>query len=130
MSVFSATDRARMRAVQEAHMSHRAVFHPWSPEADPLSGQHLSDAEATQTIRCGVNFSARGALVEGSDGSFVAHYQVRLPREFAQQARPLSRYVVTEAFGELLPRLMVLEQASEPSVGPSGVVVWARNVTV
>jgi hypothetical protein len=67
-------------------------------------------------------------LVDGTEGTFIAHYRVRLPLSMAERARPLSRYTVTTAFGATAERPLVLEQVSEPAAGPSGVVVWARNV--
>jgi hypothetical protein len=75
-----------------------------------------------------VDYSVKGQLIENSEGSFVAHYRMRLPHSMAGTARPLSRYRVTTAFGATADRPLVLEQVSEPAAGPSGVVVWASNV--
>jgi hypothetical protein len=110
-------------------MQHRARFTPWQPAQDAMSGQHVN-AAATEyrETPCGVDFSAKGMLVDGTEGTFVAHYRVRLPLSMADRARPLSRYTVTTAFGATAERPLVLEQVSEPAAGPSGVVVWARNV--
>lgn len=109
-------------------MQHRALFTPWAPTQDADSGQMVNAAEAEELIVCGVDYSARGVLVEGSEGTFVAHYRVRLPHDMAARARPLSRYQVTTAFGALAEKPLLLEQVTEPAAGPSGVVVWARNV--
>ena len=126
--MFSRSDLDGMRTTQESVMMHRAVFHPWNPTTDALSGQQVSTGEPTGSLMCGVDFTPKGAQVEGTEGPFIAHYRIRLPRSFAAQATPLSRYEVIEAYGELLPTPLLLEQASEAAIGPSGVVVWARNV--
>lgn len=109
-------------------MMHRALFQPWAPTQDPLSGQPVDAHETQEETICGVDFSAKGVELETTEGVYVAHYKVRLPRAMAGKARPLCRYVVTTAHGELLPRPYTLEQVSEPAIGPTGVVVWARNV--
>lgn len=128
--MFSPGELDTMRATQEDHMSHAAIFTPWQPAQDAASGQAINAAEPEETIICGVDFSARGTLVDGSEGTFVAHYKVRLPIEMAARARPMSRYAVVTSFGELTEKPLLLEQVTEPALGPSGVVVWARNVTV
>lgn len=136
MPVFSAYELATMRATQVDHMNHVAAFRPWTPAQDANSGQAVNTAaEQWQEIRCGIDFTAKGLLVDGSEGSFLAHYKIRLPMDMAAKARPLSRYRVTEAYlapecpDGVLAAPLLLEQVSEPSIGPSGIVVWARNVT-
>lgn len=125
---FSTGELAAMQGTQESAMQHRALFTPWEPTQDAESGQMVNDAAVAGSVVCGVDYSAKGQLVDTTEGTFVAHYRVRLPHEFAAQARPLSRYTLVDAFGALPDRPLVLEQVSEPAAGPSGVVVWARNV--
>lgn len=129
MFPFTPGELAGMQATQESVMQQRALFTPWRPTQDEASGQMLNAAEPEGTVRCGVNFSAKGIVVDGTEGTIVAHYMVRLPLDMAARARPLCRYEVIETYGGELARTpTVLEQVSEPAIGPSGVVVWARNV--
>lgn len=127
--MFSRSELDGMRATQESVMMHRVVFRPWNPTTDALSGQQVSTGQPVGSLMCGVDFTPKGSPVEGTEGVVVAHYRIRLPRSFAAQATPLSRYQVVEAYGELLPTPLTLEQVSDAAIGPSGVVVWARNVT-
>ena len=109
-------------------MQHRAVFRPWTPTQDADSGQMENTAPEGSTIQLGVNYNAKGQLIEDTEGTFVAHYQLRLPLSMAATARPLSQYRVTTAFGATAEKPLLLEQVSEPAAGPSGLIVWARNV--
>lgn len=128
MLAFTSGELAAMQMTQESAMQHRAVFTPWEPTQDANSGQMVNDAAEEETLICGVDYSARGTEVETTEGIYVAHYRVRLPYDMAARARPLSRYRVTTAFGATAHAPLVLEQVSEPAAGPSGIVVWARNV--
>lgn len=129
MLAFTSGELAEMQRTQESAMQHRAYFTPWSPTQDTDSGQMENAAvEETPAIRLGVDYSAKGQLIENTEGTFVAHYRLRLPIDMAAAARPLSRYRVTTAFGATAEKPLVLEQVSEPAAGPSGLVVWARNV--
>ncbi|HQV46349.1 MAG TPA: hypothetical protein PK478_10105, partial [Nitrospira sp.] len=109
-------------------MQHVALFTPWLPAQNADSGQMENAADVWGSTPCGVDYSAKGQLIEDSEGTFVAHYRLRLPLDMAARARPLSQYRITTAFGATAEKPLVLEQVSEPAAGPSGIVVWARNV--
>lgn len=126
--MFTSGQLAAMRLAQESVMMHRAVFQPWRPAQDSRSGQPITDYEGLEETICGVDFSPKGTEVDTTEGVYVAHYKIRLPRSWADRARPLCRYVIVSAHGELLTRPYTLEQVSEPAIGPTAVVVWARNV--
>lgn len=129
MLAFSPGELTGMQGTQESAMQHRALFRPWEPVQDEASGQMVNAAEfGDDEIICGVDYSAKGQLVDTTEGTYVAHYRVRLPLDWAGRARPLSQYRVTQAYGAMPERPLLLEQVSEPAAGPSGVVVWARNV--
>ena len=128
MLAFTSGELALMQGTQESAMQHRALWTPWRPTQDADSGQMVNTAEPGGSTICGVDYSAQGQLVENSEGTFVAHYRVRLPLVMAATARPLTQYRITTAFGAMAERPLVLEQVSEPAAGPSGIVVWARNV--
>lgn len=128
MLAFTSGELAEMQRTQEGAMQHRALFTPWQPAQDADSGQMVNAADVWGEVRCGVDYSAKGQLIENTEGTFVAHYRLRLPLDMAARARPLSQYRVTTAFGATAERPLVLEQVSEPAAGPSGIVVWARNV--
>lgn len=130
MGVFSPAELAGMRAVQELHMSHRAVFYPWRPAQDGASGQMVNEWLAEGETVCGVRFTPQGAVLEGTEGTVVANYQIRLPLEMQGRAGTLCRYEVVEAFGELLRPPWLLEQVGPPAPGPSGLLVYARRVVV
>ncbi len=128
MLAFTDGDLAMMQATQESSMQHRALFTPWQPDQDAASGQMVNAAAVVGEVICGVDYSAKGQLIEGTEGTFVAHYKIRLAREMAARARPLSRYEIVTSYGAYAARPLVLEQVSEPAAGPSGIVVWARNI--
>lgn len=128
MLAFTSGELAAMRGTQESVMQHRALWTPWRPVQDADSGQMVNTAEVGGSTICGVDYSAQGQLVENSEGTFVAHYHVRLPLSMAATARPLTRYRIVEAYGATPAEPLTLEQVTEPSAGPSGIVVWARNV--
>ena len=125
---FTSGELAQMQRTQESAMQHRALFTPWQPVQDADSGQMVNAADVWGSTICGVDYSAKGQLIENTEGSFVAHYRLRLPHDMAAMARPLSQYRIATAFGYTAERPLVLEQVSEPAAGPSGIVVWARNV--
>ena len=128
MLAFTSGELAEMQRTQESAMQHRPTFTPWSPTQDADSGQMVNSAAVEETIILGVDYSAKGQLIEDTEGTFVAHYRLRLPHDMAARAKALSRYTVTTAYGATATRPLVLEQVSEPAPGPSGIVVWARNV--
>lgn len=128
MLAFTDGDLAMMQATQESSMQHRALFTPWQPDQDAASGQMVNAAAVVGEVICGVDYSAKGQLIEGTEGTFVARYKVRLPLDMAALARPLSRYEIVTSYGAYAARPLVLEQVSEPAAGPSGIVVWARNI--
>ena len=125
---FTSGELAQMQRTQESAMQHVALFTPWQPDQDAASGQMENAADVWGSTPCGVDYSAKGQLIEDSEGTFVAHYRLRLPLDMASRARPLSQYRITTAFGATAEKPLVLEQVSEPAAGPSGIVVWARNV--
>ena len=128
MLAFTSGELAAMQATQESAMQHRALWTPWRPAQDADSGQMINAADPGGYTICGIDYSAKGQLIENTEGTFVAHYRVRLPIDMAATARPMTQYRITTAFGATAEKPLVLEQVSEPAAGPSGVVVWARNV--
>jgi len=129
MLAFTSGELAGMQRTQESAMQHMALFTPWEPTQDADSGQMVNAADVWGSVVCGVDYSAKGQIIESTEGTIIAHYRVRLPLDMAARARPLSRYEVVTAFAAALAaRPLVLEQVSEPAAGPSGIVVWARNV--
>lgn len=130
MAIMTAGHLATMQRTQERAMRHRALFIPWLPEQDDESGQMLGGDEANGAFTLGVDFSAKGMLIEGTEGTVIAHYKLRLPLDMLADARPLSRYRVVEAYMSPLNPPLLLEQVGPASAGPSGLVVWARRVAV
>lgn len=130
MSVFSLAELAGMRATQEAHMSHRALFYPWRPAQDAESGQMVNEWAPGGETPCGVHFTPQGAVLEGTEGTVIANYRVRLPLEMLSRVGPQCRYEVVEAFGELLTPSWLLEQVGPAAPGPSGLLVLARRVAI
>lgn len=109
-------------------MSHRALFYPWQPAQDADSGQMINTWTAEGEVRCGVHFTPQGAVLEGTEGTVIANYQIRLPLAMARRATALCRYEIVEAFGELLAQSWTLEQVGPAAPGPSGLLIYARRV--
>lgn len=129
MIPFQPADLTAMRATQEAHMSHVARVLRWSPTQDPESGQPVDDWSDEGTTPCGVQFTPQGAILEGTMGTVVANYRVRLPLALLPITGPMNRYEITRAFGEALAPTWLLEQVGPVAPGPSGLVALARMVT-
>lgn len=127
-SVFSPAELAGMRTVQVGHMSHLALFYPWRPAQDADSGQMVNAWTADGETRCGVAFTPQGAVLEGTEGTVIANYKIRLPLGMAGRAETLCRYEIIEAFGELLAQPWMLEQVGPAAPGPSGLLIYARRV--
>lgn len=130
MSVFSAAELAGMRLTQESHMSHRAVFYPWRRTQDLDSGQMVNSYVADSETGCGVRFTPQAGTLEGTEGTVIANYQIRLPIAMLGRATALCRYEIVSAFGELLNPTWMLEQVGPPAPGPSGLLIYARRVAV
>lgn len=128
MSVFSPVDLAMMRGTQEAHMSHRGLFYRRQPVQDAESGQMVDVWAADGETPCGVHFTPQAAVLEGTEGTVIANYRVRLPLAMLPRVGPLCRYEIVEAFGELLNPSWLLEQVGPAAPGPSGLLIYARRV--
>lgn len=128
--VFSAGELAGMRGTQVGHMSHRALLYRWQPAQDAESGQMVNAWTADGETACGVHFTAQGAVLEGTEGTVIANYRVRLPLGMAGRAGTLCRLEVVEAFGEVLSPSWLLEQVGPAAPGPSGLVALCRRVAV
>lgn len=128
--VFSPTDLLGMRRTQEAYMSHRARFLPWTPVQDPKSGQMVNTWTADGETECGVHFTPQAGVLEGTEGTVIANYRIRLPIDMLGRATALCRYEIIAAFGETLSPTWMLEQVGPPAPGPSGILVNARRVAV
>lgn len=111
-------------------MSHVAVFFPWRPAQDADSGQMVNTWAAEGETRCGVAFTPQGAVLEGTEGTVIANYRVRLPIGMLGRATALCRYEVVQAFGEVLSPSWLLEQVGPAAPGPSGLLIYARLVAV
>ena len=129
MPVFSPAEYQAMQRTQESSMDHEAMFQRYDPETDSCSGQLLHGTEAGVRVRCGLKQAEREpGKMENSDGGTISPYVLRLPRWMEAETRPMSRFVVDRAHGQALARPLTLEQVGEEAVGPSGVVVRARQV--
>lgn len=128
--VFSPTDLLGMRRTQEAYMSHRARFLPWTPVQDPKSGQMVNTWVPDGEIACGVKFTPQSGVIEGTEGTVVGSYQIRLPLSMVSRAETLCRYEVISAYGDLLDPPWLLEQVGPPAPGPSGLLIITRRVVV
>jgi hypothetical protein len=129
-SAFLPGQLAGMQQTQQSVMQHQARFIPYAPTQDSESGQMVVGDTGNSTIDLGVDFSPKGQLIDGTEGTVIAHYKLRLKPSMADVATSLSRYEVTHAYGAYLTNALLLEQVGPVSVGPSGVVAWARRVAV
>ncbi len=111
-------------------MSHRAIFYPWQPVQDADSGQMINTWTADGQTECGVHFTPQTGALEGTEGTVVANYRIRLPIAMLGRAKALCRYEIISAFGEPLSPTWMLEQVGPAAPGPSGLLINARRVAV
>lgn len=124
----TATDLARMRATQEAHMFDECVIMRMTRTPNRLNELVESFTDDTGATKCGLDMRPGSERYGGQMINLVYDATVRLP--IATSITNTDRIKITKRFGEVLVTALVFYVVGPIQRGPSGIRLLLKRVEI